>query len=148
MTYRTITHEQYGKVLFNTETQGFIVLPDTSNKIALSGRAFDYFESMREFIESEKPMAIVLFFCSGRVVKGKRYQVTLITSSESFDFWNIEKVQSGWLRNESAPQDPTAPKTGIEICYPGSAYLVYMVKESDCLNGVRIKSIKKVEEKR
>lgn len=147
MSYHFITHETYGRVLFNTETQGFTVLPDTSNKIALSGKLFDYFDTLREFIESDKQAAIILFFCAGREVKGKRYKVTLITMSESFEFWNVEKTTNGWLRHEADKMDATAPKTGIEICYTGSAYLVYLVKESDCLNGCRVKSVKKMETK-
>lgn len=145
MRYHFITHEVHGRVLFNTETQGFTVLPDTSNTIALSGRSFPYFDSLREFIESDKEAAVILFFCSNRDVKGRRYKVTLITMNESFEFWNIEKIASGWLSHESSPRDQSAPKTGIEICYTGSAYLVYMVKEPDSLNGVRVKSVKNVE---
>jgi len=145
MSYHFITHEVHGRVLFNTETQGFTVMPDTSNTIALSCRSFDYFDTVREFIESDKQAAILLFFCSNRVVSGKRYKVTLITMSESFDFWNVEKITSGWIRHESDRLDQSAPKTGIEICYTGSAYLVYLVKESDCLNGVRVKSVKRYE---
>jgi len=132
-------------VIFNTETQGYTILPDTSNKIALSGKLFDYFDTLREFIESDKYSAIVLFFCSNRVVSGKRYKVTLITGSEAVEFWNVEKITSGWLRHEADKMDQTAPKTGIEICYTGSAYLVYMVKESDCLNGVMVKSVKRCD---
>jgi len=142
MSYHWVTHETYGRVLFNTETQGFTVMPDTSNQIALSGRLFPYFETMREFIESDKQSAIILFFCSNREVKGKRYKVTLITGSETFDFWNVEKIVSGWLNHEANKTDASAPKTGIEICYTGSAYLVYLVKELDCINGVRVKSVK------
>lgn len=145
MSYHWITHETYGRVLFNTETQGFTVMPDTSNKIILSGREFDHFETLREFIESESQAAIILFFCSARLVSGKRYKVTLITGSESIEFWNVEKISSGWINHESSSRDESAPKTGIEICYTGSAYLVYLAKESDCLNGVRVKSVKKFE---
>lgn len=148
MSYSWVEHETYGRVLFNTDTQGFVLLPDTRNKIVLSGKLFDYFDTLREFIESDKQTAIILFFCSNREVSGKRYKVTLITMSESFDFWNVEKTTSGWLRHEADRMDKSAPITGIEICYTGSAYLVYLVKESDCLNGVRVKSVKKMEVKR
>jgi hypothetical protein len=106
---------------------------------------FDYFDSVREFIKSDKQTALILFFCAGRVVKGKRYQVTLITGSEYVDFWNVEKIASGWLNHESNSRDLSAPRTGIEICYPGSAYLISLVKESDCLNGVRVKGVKRME---
>lgn len=145
MSYAYVTHETYGRVLFNTETQGFTVIPDTSNKIALSGKLFDYFESVREFVESDKQSAIILFFCSNREVQGKRYKVTLITQSETYDFWNVEKISSGWISHESSSRDTAAPRTGIEICYTGSAYLIYLVKETDCLNGVRVKSVKRYE---
>lgn len=145
MTYRWINHEEHGRVLFNTETQGFIVWPDTENKIALNGHLFDYFETLRKFLESDSQTAIILFFCSERIISGKRYKVTLITGSEAFEFWNVEKTDKGWIRHESDRSDSSAPRTGIEICYTGSAYLVYLVKESDCLNGVRVKSVKKYE---
>jgi len=155
MSYALVTHETYGRVLFNTETQGFVELPDTSNKIALSGRLFDYFETLKEFIESDKTTAVVLFFCKGReIVYNKKKQPTrykVILMDGSFDppveFFNIEKIDIGWIKHESDKEIPTAPKTGIEICYTGSAYLVFLVKESDCLNGVRVKSVKKMEGK-
>lgn len=147
MSYHWITHETYGRVLFNTDTQGFIVMPDTANKIALNGKLFDYFESLREFIESESKAAIILFFCSKREVVGKRYKVTLNTMTEAIEFWNVEKTSVGWVRHESDRSDSSAPATGIEVCYTGSAYLLYLIKESDCLNGCRVKSVKKVDGK-
>lgn len=147
MTLRIVPTDSQNICVFDTATQKLYELPDTSNQIALSGRFFAYFETLREFIESDKQAAIIMFFCSGREVKGKRYKVTLITGSESFEFWNVEKISSGWLNHEANSRDVTAPKTGIEICYTGSAYLVYLVKESDCLNGVRVKSVKKMENK-
>ena len=146
--------ESGNSCLFDTEKQCYYELPDIRDKIALNGNKtgakynwFDYFETVREFIESDKKMAIVLFFCMARAVKGKRYQVTLITQSESLDFWNIEKIQSGWLKHESDIRDASAPRVGIEICKPNSAYMFYLVKEPDALNGVRVKSVMKLENK-
>lgn len=145
MTFRIVPTDSQNICVFDTATQKLYELPDTSNQIALSGRLFAYFETLREFIESDKQAAIIMFFCSGREVNGKRYKVTLITGSESFEFWNVEKISSGWLNHEANSRDATAPKTGIEICYTGSAYLVYLVKETDCLNGCRVKSVKRCE---
>lgn len=147
--------ESGNSCLFDTEKQCYYELPDTRDKIALkpansgaNGKYFwfDYFETVREFLESDKKMAIVLFFCTARAVKGKRYQVTLITQSESLDFWNIEKISSGWLKHESDARDQSAPRTGIEICQPNNAYMFYLVKEPDALNGIRVKSVMKLEE--
>lgn len=145
MRLRKVPHESGQMCMFDLDTQRFWLLPDTSNTITLSGRSFPYFETLRDFQESDKNAAIIAFFCAKREVKGKRYMVTLITSSESIEFWNVEKISAGWLSHEANSRDMSAPKTGIEICYTGSAYLVYLVKEADALNGVRVKSVKKWE---
>lgn len=154
--------ESGNSCLFDTEKQCYYELPDTRDKIALkpvnqgalqsykSGGKyvwFDYFETIREFLESDKTMAIVLFFCTERKTVGKRYDVTLITQSENIVFRSFEKISIGWLNNQSNIRDASAPRVGIEICKPNSAYMFYLVKEPDALNGVRVKSVIKLENK-
>lgn len=140
--------ESGNSCLFDTEKQCYYELPDTQNKIALNGNKpgakynwFDYFETVREFLESDKKMAIVIFFCTERKTVGKRYDVTLITQSENIVFRSFEKISSGWLNNQSSVRDQSAPRVGIEICQPNNAYMFYLVKEPDALNGVRVKSV-------
>lgn len=136
---------------YDFETEKLYRITDTSNKIALKGREggkynlFDYFDSVQELLESARDSAIIPFFCSKREIKGKRYQVTLITRRETIEFWNLEKTESGWLKHELDSRNPDAPKIGIEICEANCAYMFYVEKYPDSLNGVRVKSVKKLE---
>jgi len=153
---------------YDFETDTLYRIPDTSNKIALAGKQgaqretgtvgtadpltelprynlFDYFDSMQEFIESDKTTAVIPFFCAKRETKGKRYQVTVLTRRETIEFLNLEKVEGGWLKHESDYRNSDSPKIGIEICQVNSAYMFYVEKCSDSLNGVKVKSVKKLE---
>jgi len=157
---------------YDFETEKLYRIPDTSNKIATKGKQgvrhetiaiaglagtsdpladlprynlFDYFDSVQEFIESDKQLAIIPFFCTKREIKGKRYQVTVITRRETLEFWNLEKVENGWLKHESDYRNSDAPKIGIEICQANCAYMFYVQKCPDSLNGIKVKSIKKLE---
>jgi hypothetical protein len=126
MSYWWVEHEQYGKVLFNTATQGFVVLPESRNKIAMNGKLFDYFESLRDFQTSDKPACVMLLYCKERKEIGRRVKYTFITSFESVEFFNVEKISSGWIRHE------------ITECFAGEAYLVYLIREADCMNVCRV----------
>ena len=147
MTLHVLTHESGNKCIFDTETNQYCLMQDMAGKLAIGGSFFDYFGTLQGFMESDKKMAIIPCFCSKREVVKKRYKVTLITRTEVVCFWNIEKIPAEWISHESNTSNPSAPKTGIEICYPNSAYLIYFVKERDCINDVRVKSVKKIDKK-
>ena len=146
---------------YDFETEKLYRIPNTSNKIAIRGKQininptevnvsaryilFDYFDSVQEFVESDKTSAIIPFFCTKREIKGKRYQVTVFTRRETLEFWNLEKVEGGWLKHESDYRNSNAPKIGIEICQANCAYMFYVEKYPDSLNGIKVKSVKKLE---
>jgi hypothetical protein len=136
MSYCIVEHETEGKVLFNTETQGYKPIPDSRNKIAIKGRLFDYFETVGELLESDRNSSIVLMYCKGSKIAGKRVKVTMATSTETLDFWSVEKVSTGWVRNE------------IEMCEESHAYMVFLIKEAEFINSVRVRSIKVMEDKK
>jgi hypothetical protein len=130
MSLYVIDHETEGRVVFNTETQTYRALPKTSGKLFVGGKPFDYFDSLSDFIQSDSAAAIILCYCIERKQVGKRDKVVLITYTERIEFFNVEKIDTGWLKHE------------IELFKPEKGYLVYFIREKDCMNGARIKSVK------
>lgn len=135
-------HESGQKCVVDPATQTYQIIPVSSNKFWMKGYPFDFFESVDEFRESGSKAAVIPFYCSNRKIKGKRYFVDLLCRAETTQIFNVEMTDGNWVKNESDKKgwDKAAPKTGIEICIPGQAYFIYVVKENTN-SGFRIKSV-------
>ena len=126
-----LIHDQTGPLLIDFETQTYQRLPDTRNKIFFNGQMFDYAETF----EDVKKNCIVPVWCESVGTKGKRIFCTLLSGNQTYIFFNIEKVGSGWLNNR------------IEQIAEKQAYFVYVEKNNMAENGLIILSSKKINKK-
>lgn len=145
MSWLILPHESGSQCLFDVDNQSYYLLPKRNKQ-------FDLFESVDEFLQSNKPTAIIPFYCMEKKIDGKRYFVSMACRSNITRIFNIENINNSWRRNEKDKRPPThpyfdksAPKTGIEICEPGKAYFIYCVKEKDSNIGFRVKSVKEIK---
>lgn len=148
MSYHILQHESGKKCLFNTDNQTYqLIEPFDKNasRINFGGVLFNFFDTVEDFIQSSENSSVILFMCTKRETKKKRYIVHLLSGETTYLFYNYELSNGNWIKNESDPKgwDKSAPKVGIEICHPNKPYLVYLVKEKDTINGLRIKSVMK-----
>lgn len=149
MSYHILQHESGKKCLFNTDNQTYQLIEPfdkTVSRINFGGVLFNFFDTVEDFIQSSENSSVVICFCSHIETKGGKFDVYLLSGLTTYVFKRAEKTTSNiWIRHCSDPKglDKSAPKVGIEICHPNTPYLVYLVKEKDTINGLRVKSVMK-----
>lgn len=130
-----LTHSTGSKCLFDTDTQTYSIIPDTRNKFFKDGKMFNKFDSISEFIQSDKNSGIVPAYCSGTGIKGKRTWFTFLDRHNEIKFFNVERISDKWQRNE------------CELCQENKAYFLYVVREDDALNGCLVKRVMEIIKK-
>ena len=103
---------------------------------------YDIFDTILEFLESDKNMCVVPVHCIDRKNKNKRYYVDIMDSFESFRIFNVEMIDGNWVNNENNSRDIKSPKQGIEHCKVNQSYLFLLVKEPKSILGFRVKGVK------
>ena len=97
-----VSHELYGKVLLNTETQTFKHIEQNSKQIFnYKGKNCVFFDSISEFRESDYNTAVIPFVCLGtKTIKRRTMSTILDINNEPCDFYNVELINGRWVRNE------------------------------------------------
>lgn len=90
------SRDELGLFLLNVADQTIQRIPDTRN--TFKGR-FPWFESINEFLLSDKDQSVIPLWCEKIQEKGKRYAAHILTGYENYIFWNVEKIGGKWEPN-------------------------------------------------
>ena len=137
----TVKHTDGYPVLLNTTEGvyysliGIVAHNLAKDQIIINDRYFDFYETIELFLNSDKKKAIVPVFCIERKQKNKRFKVKLLSGLKSGEFYNVERINNRWEKNE------------IDNIQSHSAYLVFLEKNKQADNECLIIGIKKVDPK-
>jgi hypothetical protein len=128
----TVDHSDKGKCLLDTELSKYYILPEARNQFEINGKLFPFYDEFAVFIESDDYHAIIPVFCGGFKRIKKRTQAELISRIGSRLFFNVERINNKWVKND------------IENCIPNNAYFAYVVKDDGALNDILVSRIMKI----
>lgn len=131
-----VDHEEYGKVLFDTETQMYDYFPKrASTYFYLNNKREVYFNNVTTFLESDFNQAVIPFVCNEIGTKGRRTFCELIDwTNKQMIFFNVEMINNRWTSNR------------IENFRKHKCYFVIVVKNNAALNDFIILSTISIDE--
>lgn len=102
MTKKIVNHVEYGPVLLDTVTGEYKYLPiENRTWFTKDNKSSRYFNSVREFNDSDVNLAVVPFVCSMIGHKGRRTFVEVIDwENYNYKFFNVEMINSKWEHNK------------------------------------------------
>jgi len=104
----TVTHKDGSKVFLDTETKEWFRFPKViahnfapKDSIIINNKYFTYFETIEEFLNSDKKRSIIPVFVVEKKQKGKRTKTTILSGQKKGEFFNVERINGEWVRNET-----------------------------------------------
>lgn len=129
-----IEHEEYGPVVFDTETQKYQYIDKNTTIFSYNGKSCRFFYSLYEFYDSGIEFGVVPIVCSANKRVKKRSMATVIDIYNNiYDFYNVEYC-NGWVKNQ------------IINLFPGLCYFILVQRNPALINNCSIYSILKIEE--
>lgn len=128
--FRVVDHSDGGKCLLDTNTLEYYRLPDLSNKTIIGGKVYGYFDTIKEYLESDFKTALIPVICNNIKKDKKRWVVRLLSGRDTFQFYNVEVIAGVWTRNEILEMK------GMK------AYFIFVEKHHDADNDFLIRGCK------
>ena len=104
----TVTHKDGSKVFLDTETKEWFRFPKViahnfapKDSIIINNKYFTYFETIKEFLNSDKKRSIVPVFVIEKKPDGMRMKTTILSGGKNGEFFNVERINGKWVRNET-----------------------------------------------
>jgi hypothetical protein len=120
-----LTHTDGKPCLYDSETGMVSRLPEQGGK-----KETKYFRTITEFMESELEVGAIPVYCTKRENIKKRFAVTLLVGTHVLKFFNVERIDDRWTKND------------IEDMQPNRAYWVKVCKCEESENLILILSSK------
>lgn len=126
-----VDHIDGGKVFLDTETFMYYRMPVIEQKkMFVNGdKESPFYDSFYEFVNSKDQSAVIPVFCGGFKHIKKRTQAELITFKDNLKFFNVEKINNKWIKND------------IKSCLVNRGYLAFVNKNIDALNDLTIRKV-------
>lgn len=133
--FRVVDHCDGGKCLLDTSTFKYYMFLDVAGKAIIEKKLYNYFDTIKEFVDSDFKTAIIPVFCNEVKKHKKRFFVKLLSGQDVFDFYNVEKIADHWTNNEIGLMDKI------------NAYFIFVEKHRDADNDFIIRGCKHIEKK-
>ena len=98
--YRIVDHVDGGKCILDCSTFKYYQLPEIKRTVKSKGKEYDFYDYINEFINSKSTIGVVPVFCNWIKKVGKRIKVELLSELETYQFFNVERVNGSWSKND------------------------------------------------
>jgi len=120
--FQIVDHVDGGKCLLDTTTFEYYRLPDIKGKVLIDDKWFYFFDTVKEFLDSDIKKALIPIFCNSMKKAKKRIKVNILSGRDVFEFYSVEMINNTWAHNE------------VSLMQQNKAYFIFAEKHRDADN--------------